>query len=300
MNSRLPTGAANPAAPDKYHVYRPLLDLIGFAEGTDRKRGYNETLAYGAYAGGDVDLVGMTLQEIDALQTRMLKHPKNSLNSSALGRYQIVRTTLRAIRKTLGLPPTALFDAAMQDRCACYLLGLRGIDKYLAGRLSEATLIANLAREWASLPTVFGKGAYADQKAAVKPDRVRQVLAEVRKRHAATQPARKIVIEREIDRPVIPHTVDAEIRKRTDQWSWITSILGSGGAGLAAFAGMDWQTVTAIGALALGGLVIALLLRRQIVCAVQDVRRMTCSGPADQAHMEKIEAVGLSKKSENS
>jgi len=37
---------------------------------------------------------------------------------------------------------------------------------------------------------------------------------------------------------------------------------------------MDWQTVTAIGALALGGLLIALLLRRQIVDAVQEVRRM--------------------------
>jgi len=274
MTTNVPTGAAHPAAPDKYHVYRPLLDLIGLAEGTDRKRGYNETLAYGAFTGGDVNLVAMTLKQIDALQTRMLKHPNNSLNSSALGRYQIVRTTLRAIRKTLDLPPTALFDPAMQDRCACYLLGLRGIDKYLAGRLSEGTLIDNLAREWASLPTTSGTGAYAGQSAAVSSDRLRQVLAEVRKRHAATQPAREIVIEREVDRPVVPVTVDAEIRRRTDQWSWITTIFGSGSAGLAALAGMDWQTVTAIGALALGGLIIALLLRRQIVCAVKDVRRM--------------------------
>jgi muramidase (phage lysozyme) len=161
MNANVPSGAGIPAASDKYHVYRPLLDLIGHAEGTDRKRGYNETLAYGAFTGGDVDLVTMTLQEIEALQTRMLKHPQNRFNSSAVGRYQIVRTTLRAIRKTLKLPPSALFDADMQDRCACYLLGLRGIDKYLAGRLSEDTLINNLAPEWASLPTTAGKGAYA-------------------------------------------------------------------------------------------------------------------------------------------
>lgn len=274
MTMTKPHRAAPDAARDKYHVYRPLLDLIGFAEGTDRKRGYNETLAYGAFTGGDVDLVAMTLQEVDALQTRMLKHPDNRFNSSALGRYQIVRTTLRAIRKTLKLPPSALFDAEMQDRCACYLLGLRGIDKYLAGRLSEDTLINNLAQEWASLPTTAGKGVYAGQNAAVSPDRVRQVLAEVRERHGATQPAREIVVEREIDKPVVPVTVEAEIRKRTDQWSWITTIFGSGGAGLAALAGMDWQTVVAIGALALGGLIIALLLRRQIVCAVRDVRRM--------------------------
>ena len=274
MTSTTSQSAALSGARDKYHVYRPLLDLIGHAEGTDRKRGYNETLAYGAFTGGDVDLVTMTLEEIDALQTRMLKHPQNRFNSSALGRYQIVRTTLRAIRKTLKLPPSALFDAEMQDRCACYLLGLRGIDKYLAGRLSEDTLINNLAHEWASLPTISGKGAYAGQNAAVSPDRVRQVLAKVRGRHIASQPAREIVVEKEIDKPVIPVTVEAEIRKRTDRWSWITTIFGSGGAGLAALAGMDWQTVVAIGALALGGLIIALLLRRQIVCVVRDVRRM--------------------------
>jgi len=204
----------------------------------------------------------------------MLQHPANRFNSSALGRYQIVRTTLRSIRETIGLPDTALFDEDMQDRSACYLLGLRGIDKYLAGRLAEDTLINNLAREWASLPTTSGKGAYAGQNAAVSPDRVRQVLAKVRQRHGASQPARGIVVEREVDKPVVPVSVEAEIRKRTDQWSWITTIFGSGGAGLAALAGMDWQTVVAIGALALGGLIIALLLRRQIVCAVRDVRKM--------------------------
>jgi len=102
---------------------------------------------------------------------------------------------------------------------------------------------------------------------------VRQVLAEVRERHIASQPAREIVVEKEIDKPVVPVTVETEIRKRTDQWSWITTIFGSGGAGLAALAGMEWQTVVAIGALALGGLLIALLLRRQIVCAVRDVRK---------------------------
>jgi len=208
----------------------------------------------------------------------MLKHPVNSFNSSALGRYQIVRTTLRTIRKTLKLPATALFDADMQDRCACYLLGLRGIDKYLAGRLSEDTLIDNLAREWASLPTISGKGAYAGQSAAVKPDRVRQALADAKRRHQEAQPLREIVVEKEIDKPVVPISVEAEIRKHADQWSWITTILGSGGAGLAALAGMDWQTVIAIGALALGGLIIALLLRRQIICAVQEVRRIIETG----------------------
>ena len=143
-----------------------------------------------------------------------------------------------------------------------------------AGRLAGDTLINNLAREWASLPMISGKGAYAGQNAAVKPDRVQQALADVERRHQEAQPLREIVVEKEIDKPVVPISVEAEIRKRTDRWSWLTTIFGSGGAGLAALAGMDWQTVMAIGALAMGGLFIALLLRRQIVCAVRNVRRM--------------------------
>src|SRR5690606_10290237 len=78
---------------DKYYVYRPVLELLGKSEGTAAHRGYNETLAYGAYTGGDVNLVTMTLAQIDALQTKMLRHPKNKLKSSALGMYQIIRTT---------------------------------------------------------------------------------------------------------------------------------------------------------------------------------------------------------------
>lgn len=77
------------------------------------------------------------------------------------------------------------------------------------------------------------------------------------------------MIEKGIDKPVVPISAEADVRKRTDQWSWTTTIFGSGGAGLAAR-----QTVVAIGVLALGSFIIALLLRRQVVCAVRDVRRM--------------------------
>ncbi|WP_460930116.1 hypothetical protein [Shinella zoogloeoides] len=100
------------------------------------------------------------MKQIDELQGRMLANPKNKYKSSALGRYQIVRTTRRNIQKALSIPATALFDTDMQDRMACFLLGQRGIDKYLAGRLNEDTLLINLSKEWASLPGPNGKGAY--------------------------------------------------------------------------------------------------------------------------------------------
>jgi len=173
---------------DPYYAYRPMLDLIGRSEGTDKGRGDNEVLAYGAYTGGDRELVSMTLDEIDHLQTAMLQHPENGFNSSALGRYQIVCTTLRKIRSKLKLSGAMLFDADMQDRMACYLLGARGIDKYLASRMSEDALINALAKEWASLPTTSSRGHYSGQRASVTVADVRKALAEV-KRRVAEKPA---------------------------------------------------------------------------------------------------------------
>ncbi|WP_242217950.1 hypothetical protein [Shinella zoogloeoides] len=228
--TNVPKGAG-----DRYFVYRPLLDLIGFTEGTDKGRGYNETLAYGRMLDGKVtngkgptvELVSMTLKELDALQTKMLSDPDNKkLNSSAAGRYQIVRTTARAIRKALPdrYPMTRKFDADCQDEMACYLLGVRGIDKYLAGRLSEDALIDNLAHEWASLPKLDGKGAYAGQHAAISVDRLRNCLSEIRNRHAKGQPVREVAVE--VEKPVVPAQVEKEVRQKTN---WFTSIFSGTG-----------------------------------------------------------------------
>jgi hypothetical protein len=103
--TNVPTGAANAAARDKYWVYRPTLDLIGTSEGTDKGRGYNETLGYGAYTGGDVNLVGMTLDQIDKLQTKMLQHPKNKLRSSAVWRWARTSRRWRGGGRTGERPP---------------------------------------------------------------------------------------------------------------------------------------------------------------------------------------------------
>lgn len=241
--------------PDKFYVYRPLLDLIGFTEGTDKGRGYNETLAYGAYTGGDVDLVSMTLDEVDRLQTKMLSHPKNRHNSSAAGWYQIVRTTRRTIQATLKIGGGELFDAEMQDRMGCYLLGVRGIDKYLAGRLSEDTLINNLAMEWASLPTTAGKGHYDGQHAAVPVSRVRKALAEVRGRHLQGQPETAVV---EVEKPVVPAKVEREVRQKTGWLSWIFGGLFGVGGGSSWLAGMDRDGLILI--TVIGGVVIVAVL----------------------------------------
>lgn len=269
-------------AADKYYVYRPLLDLIGFTEGTDKGDRYNETLAYGRMldgvrtrgAGKDVSLVTMTLKQVDALQTRMLADPDNAkLNSSACGRYQIVRTTLRAIRKALELSGAELFDEGMQDRMACYLLGVRGIDKYLSGRMKEATLIDNLAKEWASLPTTADKGYYGGQHAAVKSDRVREVLAEVRRRHKEGQPVERVSVPVPVDRPVVPERVEKEVRQKTNWLSGVISSLFGGGGLLAWVSGMDWQSLALVAGIGAVVLIVVLVGGEWIVRRVKSIRR---------------------------
>lgn len=239
---------------DKYYVYRPMIDLIGKSEGTapPKGRGYNETLAYGAYTGGNVTLVTMTLDEVDALQTRMLQHPKNKWNSSAVGWGQIVRTTMRSIRKTLNLTGRELFDPDMQDRMICYLLGVRGIDKWLAGRLNLTTLVDNLAQEWASLPTSKGVGYYDGQRHAVSVTQVQAALVEVRKRHLEGQPETAVV---EVEKPVVPVAVEKEVRSKSGILSWLTGLFGGGVGGLSWLGGANRDNLLIIG----GGTVLVVL-----------------------------------------
>lgn len=253
---------------DKYHVYRPLLDLIGKSEGTDKGRGYNETLAYGAYTGGDVDLVSMTLTQVDGLQTKMLRHPKNKFNSSALGRYQIVRTTMRAIRKTLGLSGSEKFDAEMQDRMACFLLGQRGIDKWLSGRLSTDTLLLNLAKEWASLPTPKGKGFYSGQRASVTVPQVKHALSEVRERHLAGQPKQVETVE--VETPMVPPAVEEEVKRdqKNRWWQWPSAL---GLTGVATFTRDNPEIAAALFGLAVIIGIVALVGGRRLVRRVKDI-----------------------------
>ena len=252
---------------DKYYVYRPLINLIGKTEGTapPKGRGYNETLDYGAYTNGDVTLVTMTLDEVDILQTKMLRHPKNKWNSSAVGWGQIVRTTLRSIRETLKLTGGELFNEDMQDRMICYLLGLRGIDKYLAGRLSEATLMKNLSAEWASFPKPDGKGTYEGQNVGTNVAELRKVLAEVKRRHKEGQPKEVVT--------VVPKPFDKPVTQTSGFWERIGQIGGlSAIGGLAAFF-QDWKAVLAM----VAGLIVlalfGLLLHKRIIDAVQNVKK---------------------------
>ena len=137
--------------------YKDVLDHIAKAEGTAGRAGggYDTSLDYGRWlpGGKEGNLTGKTLDEIDALQTGMLSNPENrrkygnGLGSSAIGRYQIVRKTLRGLRKKLRLGGDELYDQKMQDRLASELARARGADP------------TGLGQEWASLHGERGRRA---------------------------------------------------------------------------------------------------------------------------------------------
>lgn len=125
---------------------RGILDLVAQVEGTaigsnPRARGYNTTLDFGRWTGGQRNLTGMTLNEILELQGQMLANPENRAlygngqGSSALGRYQIVRRTLRGLMRNLSLEGTELFTPQLQDRLAMQLIREAGNDPAAIARI---------------------------------------------------------------------------------------------------------------------------------------------------------------------
>lgn len=88
----------------------------------------------------------------------------------AIGRYQFIPATLRRVAGKLGVPRTARFDVALQDRLGDVLLAEAGWHRFRAGTLGRVAFMNNLARIWAGLPNSSGKShyhGYAGNKASV-------------------------------------------------------------------------------------------------------------------------------------
>ena len=167
---------ADPAPEDR--AYKPIMDLIGRAEGTDRGRGYNETLGYGKWTNGNVDLTHMTLDQIDTLQQSMLDKQGNNPNrSSALGRYQFTQTTLREMRQQFGLRGDQLFDEKFQD----HLVPLR---LQMSGGLTHD----HAAGIWASLPDRATGQSHVGQRTGATNAELDDAIAAVQKAQASGAP----------------------------------------------------------------------------------------------------------------
>lgn len=76
--------------------------------------------------------------------------------SEAAGRYQIMEDTLRELVSQGHASKSDLFNERTQDKLAIALLKRRGLDSYLAGKITAAKFANFIAREWASMPLVDG------------------------------------------------------------------------------------------------------------------------------------------------
>ena len=95
-------------------------------------------------------LTEMTIGQVLAWQDRI----DPLYMSEAAGAYQILEDTLRGLYRSAGYSLDDLFDEANQDGLAVALLRRRGLDEYLAGRISAEKFAQSLSQEWASLPCI--------------------------------------------------------------------------------------------------------------------------------------------------
>jgi len=126
-----------------------LLDFIAKFESGGN---YN---AYYGHAGNQNDpkLTSMTLQGLQNWQANYTG--VNGSPSSAAGRYQIIRKTLKTLITKMGLDAgSARFTQDMQDKMAIKLLEGRGLSSFLNGSKSVEAFGNSVAMEWASMPVL--------------------------------------------------------------------------------------------------------------------------------------------------
>jgi len=138
-NQRL---SANPES------YRPLLNLIASVESGDNYNAY-----FGNSRNREIDFTSMPVADVIKWQKNYVA---SGSPSSAVGRYQIINTTLEGLVDELAIEPSQKFDPPTQDKMAIALLERRGSEQYVNEEISREQFAANLAKEWAALPKVIG------------------------------------------------------------------------------------------------------------------------------------------------
>lgn len=137
---------------------RGMLDYIGeFESGGNYNRLVNSREGYDTPE--EVDLTTMTIQEVQDYQKTMMA---SGHQSTALGKYQMIESTLKEAVDRTGLSQDALYSEENQDILGKNLLDNRGLQDYLDGNISKERFANNLAKEWAVLADSSGKSYYDD------------------------------------------------------------------------------------------------------------------------------------------
>ncbi|MES0864814.1 hypothetical protein ABLN87_20885 [Ruegeria sp. SCPT10] len=78
----------------------------------------------------------------------------------AIGRFQVIPSTLASLQRRLRLPDSAVFNKTTQNKMAGVLLYDAGYQDFVAGDLTLFRFMDNLALIWAGFPKANGKSHY--------------------------------------------------------------------------------------------------------------------------------------------
>lgn len=113
--------------------YTSLLQLIARAESNDNYNAY-----FGSPNNSTIKFTEMTISDVLAWQADFVQQGNAS---SAVGRYQIIDTTLSELVQQLGIDTKHKFDQDMQDRLAIALLERQGAEEYINKELKRENLL---------------------------------------------------------------------------------------------------------------------------------------------------------------
>jgi muramidase (phage lysozyme) len=148
-----------------------LLEFIGQKESNGN---------YNILVGGKTEpnLTKMSIAEVSDYQKDMIARGHES---TAVGKYQIIRKTLSGLIKAGYAKATDIFNPVTQDKLAVGLLKMRGLDNYVKGKIDAGQFADNISKEWASLPYKTGRSYYAgvgsNKSSGAREDFVRVVSA---------------------------------------------------------------------------------------------------------------------------
>lgn len=101
------------------------------------------------------DLSQKTLEQIYKMQDQMYAENKVS---TATGRYQALKGTLKEYQDRKKLPNGALFSPVMQDDFGLTKMKDRGYAEWRDGKIGDDEFMHRLSCEWASLPDPYNDG----------------------------------------------------------------------------------------------------------------------------------------------
>lgn len=162
--------------------YSGLLELIAHAESKNNYNAY-----FGNASNTELKFTDMTIDQVLEWQS---SHIQQGSPSSAVGKYQIINTTLAKLVHEQDIDTKRKFDERTQDELAIALLEHRGSENYINSELSPQEFAANLAQEWAALPRVIGgdpnSSFYAGDglnRSLISVDEVLGAIGQIRPRH---------------------------------------------------------------------------------------------------------------------